>query len=110
MGTTTIIATLYLVKCGEDIVSKLDLCDSIGPGHGEADSEAGNALLTQRSVEDSLLPVLLSQAHGAAENSAEGHVLPEYAGGVVGGQGDVQTVGDGLEQLHLLCLVRWFFC
>ena len=94
---------LYLVKCREDVVGKLDLCDGVGPGHGETDSEASDALLTQGSVEDSLFPVLLGQTHGTAEHSTEGHVLSEYAGGVVGGQSDVQTVGDGLEKCHLLC-------
>ena len=97
-------STLYLVECREDVVSKLDLCNGVGSSNGETDGEASYALLTEWGVEDSLLTVLLCQTDSATEHSTKGHILSKYTGGVIGGQGDVQTVGDGLEQRHLLCL------
>ena len=91
-----------LVESRENIVGKLYLSDGISPGHGQTDGKARDTLFTQRSVEHPLLAELLRQSDGAAEHSAEGHVLSEDAGGVIGCQGDVQGVGDGLKQGHLL--------
>ena len=97
-------STFYLVEGREDVVSKLNLCNGVGSSHGETDGEASYPLLTEGGVEDSLLAVLLCQTDRATEHSTKGHVLSKYTGGVIGGQGDVQTVSDGLEQRHLLCL------
>lgn len=40
----------YLIKCREDVVSKLDFSDGGGPTYSKSDSEGDNALLTQRTV------------------------------------------------------------
>lgn len=40
----------YLIKCREDVVSKLDFSDGGGPTYSKSDSEGDNALLTQRAV------------------------------------------------------------
>lgn len=44
----------YLVKSWKDVVSKLDLSNGCGPSNSYTDTKSHNALLAQRSVEDSV--------------------------------------------------------
>lgn len=45
----------YLVKSGKDVVGKLYLRNGCGTGNSYTDAKSHNALLTKRSVEDSVL-------------------------------------------------------
>lgn len=52
-----------------------------------ARTKSDQALLVDRHIQHALLPEFLAQAHRAAEDASEGHVLAEDDGGLVGTQG-----------------------
>lgn len=49
----------YLIECGEDVVSELDFSYSSDTDAGETNTEGGDTLLAERSVEHTLSAVLL---------------------------------------------------
>ena len=60
-----------LIEGREDVVGKLDLCNGGVANRCKADRKPGNSLFTERSVEDSVIAVLLVQVLGTTENSAK---------------------------------------
>jgi hypothetical protein len=101
-GAIAVLGSLVddLVKGREDVVGELNLCNAPVAHGGITDGEAGNALLTQRRVEDAVRPELLPQVHAAAEHAAKGHVLAEQHGVVVAAQGDAHAVVERAKVVH----------
>ena len=66
-----------LIEGWEDVVGKLDLSDAPVPHSGVPNRKSGNALLTQRGVEDTVVAELFSQAVTASEDSTERNILAE---------------------------------
>lgn len=64
-----------LIKCREDIVCELDLCDGGAPHGRVPDREPRDALLAERRVEDAVRAELLFEVDAAPKHSAERNVL-----------------------------------
>lgn len=94
---------MELVERGEEVVCELDFGECGVSLGGETDSEADDALLGERGVEDALAAEAFREAHGAAEDAAKGDVFAEYAGFFVGGEDGGEGVVDGLEEVHAFC-------
>mmetsp|Transcript_59143 Transcript_59143/g.183465 ORF Transcript_59143/g.183465 Transcript_59143/m.183465 type:complete len:574 (-) Transcript_59143:764-2485(-) len=90
-----------LVESREDVVRKLHLCDGAVACHGEANSESCDCLLRHRGIQHAVSTVLLAQADGAAEHTAEGDVLAEEHRLLVG-EGNGECLVDGGHHGELL--------
>lgn len=94
---------MELVERGEEVVCELDFGECGVSLGSETDGEADDSLLSERGVEDALAAEAFREAHGAAEDAAEGDVFAEYAGFFVGGEDGGEGVVDGLEEVHAFC-------
>lgn len=83
-----------LIESGEDIISKLHFSNHVCSDRSHADSEAGDALFTERSVENSIGSVFLVQIHRATENTAEFNVLTEANSVRVSSHSHIERVCD----------------
>ena len=73
-----------LVKRGEDVVCKLNLCHRRVPVGRKTNGKPDDALLRQRRVEHSRRAVAVAQIHGRAEHPTECDVLAKHCRGRVG--------------------------
>jgi hypothetical protein len=97
-----------LIESREDIISELHLSDGGCASASSTDREASDTLLRQGSVENSIGSIFLIQSHGASENTTKFDIFAKYNSRVILFQGQVQSVGDGGPEIHLLD-VGWVF-
>lgn len=67
-----------LIESREDVVSELNLSNSVVPCSSQSYCEPSNSLFTYWSIENSIDSVLFNQPTGASENSTEFYILPEH--------------------------------
>mmetsp|Transcript_20892 Transcript_20892/g.52919 ORF Transcript_20892/g.52919 Transcript_20892/m.52919 type:complete len:226 (+) Transcript_20892:373-1050(+) len=92
-----------LVESREDVVRKLDFRNGGEAVGGEADGEARDALLRQRSVEHAVLAEPIPQPHRATEHTTKPHVLTKNNSLAVCLQRDGHCVVDRCKEVHFLC-------
>lgn len=64
-----------LVKCRENVVRELHLCDGCVAGHTKADCKSSDCLLCNGCVEHTVLPVLVPQPFRTAKDAAKSDIL-----------------------------------
>lgn len=89
-----------LIKGRIDIIRELYLGDRFHALGCAADSEAHDALLGERGIEDAFRSKLCGEVHGAAENTSKGHILAKQQDTLISGHSGGQRIIDGLEKVH----------
>lgn len=97
-----------LIEGWEDVVGELDLGDYSCTSGGHSDTEANNALLTERGVEYSVSSILFVETKRAPKNTSKFDIFSKKHGRLVFFHSYIHRVVNSRKQVHLflvLCIL-----